>query len=241
MAVSVQDPISSVSNLSRVLESEPRAIGKKFKWNVFLATFFIPILFQFYSTAFKCDFLEVLHMNGCGEQCASTKHHLSPTDALRYHEHFDSLSQMAKKQWLLDYFIMTSSGKGKELDIPHLVCGKEVCLPLWLATLGISQSYYYSVRTLFLRGHKRIVNQVQRNPTERTNEAMAWMDNFVSLMGDKMPDRATVHLPSCLSKLSVYQRMAGELRQRGRSKIVSQSQFFEIWKTHFHHVTIPKV
>ena len=40
MAMSVQDPISSVSNLSRVLESEPGAIGKKLKWNVFLATFF---------------------------------------------------------------------------------------------------------------------------------------------------------------------------------------------------------
>ncbi len=56
-----------------------------------------------------------------------------------------------------------------------------------------------------------------------------------------MPDRVTVHLPSCLSKLSVYQGMASELKERGRSKIVSQLQFFVVWKTHFHHVTIPKV
>ena len=180
-------------------------------------------------------------MNGCGEKCATRTHNLSPIDTLRYHEHFDSLSQMAKKQWLLDYFIMTSSSKEEQIDMPLLICGKEVCLPLWLATLGISQSYYYSVRTLFLRGHKRLVSQVHRNPTQRTSEAIAWMDNFVSLMGDKMPDRATTHLPSCLSKLSVYQRMASELKERGRSKIVSQSQFFELWRTQFHHVTIPKV
>ncbi len=189
----------------------------------------------------KWDFLEVMQMNSCGENCAIQKHHLSPTDILKYHEHFDSLSQMAKKQWLLDYLIMNSSGEGEQLDIPLLICGKGVCLTLWLATLGISQSYFYGVRTLFLRGHKRILSHVQRNPTQRTSEAMAWMDNFVSLMGDKMPDRATVHLPSCLSKLSVYHRMASDLRERGRTKIVSQSQFFEIWKTHFHHVTIPKV
>lgn len=67
------------------------------------------------------------------------------------------------------------------------------------------------------------------------------MDNFISLMSDKMPDRATVHLPSCLSKLCDYQRKASDLKARGRLKIVSQSQFFDLWKTHFSHVTIPKV
>ena len=181
------------------------------------------------------------NMNGCGERCAATKHFLSPTDILRYHEHFSGLPQMAKKQWILDYFIMTSSGEAEHFDTPLLICGKSVCQPLWLSTLGISQSHFYSVRTLFLQGHKQILSQPQCTPTVRTNEAVAWMDNFVSLMGDKMPDRATIHLPSCLSKLSVYHRMASDLKQRGRSKVVCQSQFFEIWKTHFHHVTIPKV
>ena len=189
----------------------------------------------------KWDFLEVANMNGCGERCAVTKHFLYPTDILRYHEHFTSLPQMTRKQWLLDYFIMTSSGEPEGLDTPLLICGKSVCLPLWLNTLGISQSYFYSVRTLFLQGHKQILSQAQRTPTVKTNEAVAWMDNFVSLMGDKMPDRATIHLPSCLSKLSVYHRMASDLKERGRSQVVSQSQFFEIWKTRFHHVTIPKV
>lgn len=197
-------------------------------------------LLYFVSTGW--DFLQVMQMNGCGESCAITKHHIGLADALRYHNHFDSLPQMAKKQWVLDYLIMNSSGEGEQSAVIHLlICGRPVCQPLWLATLGISQSYFYGVRALFLQGHKRLVSHVNRNPTEKTSEAIAWMDNFVSLMGDKMPDRATTHLPSCLSKLSVYQRMSKAQKERGKTSIISQSQFFEIWKSHFSHVTIPKV
>lgn len=182
-----------------------------------------------------------MHVNGCGEDCAVTKHHLDIADTLRYHEHFDSHTQTAKKQWVLDYLVMNSSGEGEQHTIHFLVCGKPVCLTVWLATLGVSQSYFYGVRSLFLRGHKQLISQVYRNPTEKTSEAMAWMHNFVSLMGDRMPDRATIHLPSCLSKLSVYQRMCKALKERGKTTVISQSQFFEIWKCHFSRVVIPKV
>lgn len=56
-----------------------------------------------------------------------------------------------------------------------------------------------------------------------------------------MPDRPTIHLPSSLSKISIYQNMTEELQQRGKSVVISQSQFFDVWKTPFGHVTIPKV
>ena len=122
-----------------------------------------------------------------------------------------------------------------------MISGKVVCLAVWIATLGLSKSYYYGVRQLFLQGCKRIVSHIHRNPTQKTNEAVAWLDNFLSLMGDKMPNRGTIHLPSCFSKLSIYQRLVQEFKDRRKDQIISQSQFFEIWKTHFHHVSIPKV
>lgn len=185
------------------------------------------------------NFLEVARMSGCGECCATTRHHLDPLDILRYHNHFASLSTITKKQWVLDYFIMNSSC---ESETPYFICGKVVCLSLWVATLDISLSYFYNVRSLYQQGHKSIVAQVHRNrPLAKTSEAMAWMESFFDLMGEKMPDRATVHLPSCLSKLCIYQRLEAEMRERGRSQIVSQSQFFFLWKLHFSHVSIPKV
>lgn len=189
----------------------------------------------------KWDFLQIYRMNGCGEACPGTKHHLSTTDILRSHEHFTSLPVLARKQWILDYLIMHSSEQSEQMEIALMISGKVVCLPVWIATLGFSKSHYYGVRQLFLQGCKRIVSHIHRHPTQKTNEAVAWLDNFVTLMGDKMPDRATIHLPSCFSKLSVYQRLVQEFKDRGKGQIICQSQFFEVWKTHFHHVSIPKV
>ena len=194
-----------------------------------------------FCTGAPWNFLTVLCLDGCSAQCATAAHHLLPTDILRYHEHFTGLSPFAKKQWLLDYFVMNSSGTGEQLEIPYYICGKRVCFQLWIKTLGISQSHFYNVRSLFLKGHKRIIQQVVRTPLQRTSEAVAWMDSFFTRIGDRMPDRPTIHLPSSLSKISIYQNMTEELQQRGKSVVISQSQFFDVWKTHFGHVTIPKV
>ncbi len=183
----------------------------------------------------------MLKIAGCSERCATEKHYLTPGDILRYHEHYSSRSQQAKKQWLLDYLTMNSLEGSTSTEVALSICGKSVCLQLWLSTLGVSQSHYYSVRGLYLKGHKRIVSEIQRTPLPRTNEAVAWIEGYVSLMGDKMPNRATIHLPSSVSKVSMYQRMMAELKVRGKIDIISQSQFFGVWKTFFCHVTIPKV
>ena len=184
----------------------------------------------------RWDFLAVASMTGCCESCCSEKHDLSPMDILQSHEHVSGLSSASKKQWLLDYFWMNSSGTDTRL----LVCGRTVCLPLWLATLDISMSQYYSVRSLFQKGHKSLLVHINRAPMLKTNEAVAWMDVFFCLMGERMPDRGSVHLPSCLSRLSVYSRMVSDLKQRKKADIVCQSQFFHIWRLHFSHVVIPQ-
>ena len=111
-------------------------------------------------------------MNGCGEACPPNKHHLSTTDILRCHDHFMSLPQLARKQWILDYLIMHSSEDDQHTEMVLMISGKVVCLPVWLAALGISKSYFYSVRSLFLKGCNRIVTNIQRHPTVKTNEAI---------------------------------------------------------------------
>lgn len=60
-------------------------------------------------------------------------------------------------------------------------------------------------------------------------------------MGDQMPDRGVIHLPSSLTKVQVYQKMHTEMKSRGKEHVVSQSQFFNLWKEEFGNVSIPKV
>jgi len=91
---------------------------------------------------------------------------------------------------------MNSSGIGDQLEIPYFICGKRVCFQLWIKTPGISQSHFYNVQSLFLKGHKCIIQQVARTPLQKTSEAVAWMDSFFTYIGDRMPDRSTIHLLS---------------------------------------------
>ena len=54
-----------------------------------------------------------------------------------------------------------------------------------------------------------------------------------------MPDKLAIHLPSMLSRKSVYERMKQE--RCDSASLVSQSQFYALWSQHYPHVTIPAV
>ena len=56
-----------------------------------------------------------------------------------------------------------------------------------------------------------------------------------------MPHRMTMHLPSFLSKFSIYQRMVSDFQYRNKEQIISKSQFFLLWEKRFRHATIPSV
>ena len=54
-----------------------------------------------------------------------------------------------------------------------------------------------------------------------------------------MPDKIAIHLPSMLSRKSVYECMKQE--RSDCASLVSQSQFYTLWSQHYPHVTIPAV
>lgn len=92
-------------------------------------------------------------MDGCKKNCAQLVHKLSVIDILKFHEMYTT---SVKKQWLLDYFAMNSSGP----EIFYSICGKSVCFEVWLSVLGISQSYYYKVKSLFKDGVVKLNSEV---------------------------------------------------------------------------------
>ncbi len=55
-----------------------------------------------------------------------------------------------------------------------------------------------------------------------------------------MPTSTDVHLPSCLTKADVYALAVDDLSQGGL-KCCKPSTFYEIWRSEFPHVKIPKV
>ena len=181
-------------------------------------------------------------MNGCAVKCCINVHKVNALDILSYHSYFEQLSREARQKWLIQYFNNQSSKNGLgEVEINYYICGKEVCQPVWISTLGISVSTFYNARKKFLSGSLVVVHDTQRSPRLRTNQAIAWMKNYFDLIGDKLPHRMSVHLPSNLSKLAIYQRMTADFQKRRENIIISQSNFFRIWDENFPEVVIPKV
>ena len=53
-----------------------------------------------------------------------------------------------------------------------------------------------------------------------------------------MPDKMAIHLPSSLTVKMIYERMREE---RTSDSMISQPQFYNLWKEFYPHVVIPPV
>ena len=181
----------------------------------------------------------IISIHGCHQQCATNCHHLCETDIWLTHKRFSHLSSFHQRQWVLDYLhTNTSTSDGETV---FFVCGRAVCLPIWLAILGIGKSRFYEIRQSFIKGAlflERLTSPISHQP--KSCEAIAWMQNYFSQIGDYMPDHMAVHLPSFLTNLLVYTQMKEELESSGR-QVISQSHFYNLWTSEFPHVSIPKV
>ena len=185
----------------------------------------------------------VHQMHGCSRQCCHNVHGVSALDILTYNAYFNQLPKPARRKWLLDYITTHSSVSSEKLpEISFFVCGKAVCQVIWIATLGISSSFFYRIRQKAFSGSISIVTEPQRSPLQKTSKAIAWIENYFALVGDKLPHRMVIHLPSNLTKVGIYKKMCQDFAHRNEpTNIVSQSNFFKIWNENFPQVLIPKV
>lgn len=154
-------------------------------------------------------------LNGCSTACASKLHNLSEADIWVTSQHFKRLGSKQQRQWILDYLHLNTPQADKTATV-HMLCGKTVCLQVWLAVLELSMSRYYEVRRLFLEGAHQIEGPANlKSHQTKSCEALAWMNSY-------------------------FERMKEDLQ--GRDVLaISQSQFYTLWKQQYSHVTIPKV
>ncbi len=190
-----------------------------------------PILNESSAAAY---FSKILEVSGCeSKQCVSAKHHLTITDVWTARQRFDHLGQFQQRQWVLDNFHTN--------DTNFYIAGKAVCKPVWLATLGLSRSRFHEIKKSYNDG-VLFFEQIKspKSRMEKSHESVAWMKQFFDKVGDKMPDRLAIHLPSFMTQTSVYSRMKEDLLTQNLP-VISSSHFYNLWAADFPHVTIPKV
>ena len=70
--------------------------------------------------------------------------------------------------------------------------------------------------------------------------AIGWLRMFIKKLGDHMPMKDEIHLPTCLTKFDVYMLAADDLSQ-GNLQCCGMSTFYRIWAAEFPNVKIPQV
>ena len=68
----------------------------------------------------------------------------------------------------------------------------------------------------------------------------SWLRTFIQKVGDELPICDEIHLLSCLTKGDVYALAVDDLTQGGL-ECSKMSTFYEVWKSEFPNVKIPKV
>ena len=65
---------------------------------------------------------------------------------------------------------------------------------------------------------------------------------LIGRIGDHLPDKLVIHLPSSLTVKAVYERMVEEMTTCSMlHSTVSQPQFYNLWKEFYPQVSIPTV
>ena len=180
----------------------------------------------------------------CNQLCLR---HLTATDIISSKANFVAMTGTKQKQYLIDRIKEGScecNPKSGEVTTKYFVAGKEICGTAWAQVYGISP------RTL-CRMLKQLANMEEathgnvgkKRANTKAESVSAWMDAYFNLIGDKMPDKNQIHLPSWETQKDIYSRYIGDMKDRGMSEeeIAGISAFYKIWTEQFSNVVIPQV
>ena len=70
--------------------------------------------------------------------------------------------------------------------------------------------------------------------------AKSWLSSYAANLAEKQPDKEELHLPSCLTKLCIFEKYKEEMGAANEDTI-EISRFREMWMEHFPHLKINKV
>lgn len=165
-------------------------------------------------------------------------------DDLWYAEvQFNERRQTAKRNFVLEFLLDHSQiNDSGEYETEFFVRGKSICREAWLLAYNINKETFRRIHHKFKDGvvvfeHR---NKGKNTVMPKTAECIAWLQFFISSVGDHQPDKGCIHLPSCFSRSDIYKKMLEE-NIALNLPTVSLSHFYNIWEKHFSHVLISKV
>jgi hypothetical protein len=92
------------------------------------------------------------------------------------------MSATEQRRWMYEYFSNhcpnDDEGVCEPLGLQFVLCGKNVCKAVWLATLAISTSRYYEQRSLFIESPGPPEKKKMRTLSSKSVAAISWMTSY---------------------------------------------------------------
>lgn len=176
----------------------------------------------------------------CDRKQISCFKYLSQADIEKVREEFYSLSTEVLQTQFLITFMRNHSKADK--SILYTVAGHVVCEVCFRMVYGIRYNRFAAVKKKFLEGvvlAEHGLLGIRHGACARIR-LIAWLRTFIEKVGDKLPMRDEIHLPSCMTKSDVYALACDDLTQGGL-ECSKMSTFYDVWKSEFPNVKIPKV
>ena len=126
----------------------------------------------------------------------------------------------------------------------YFVAGKEICAAAWCKVYSVSYRTLRRMKQKIILGEEmEHGNLGKKRRNTKTEAAIAWMDRYFNLIGDKMPDKDQIHLPCWENQKDIYHRYCNDFKSRGSMEedLLGISLFYKVWIDHFSNVIIPEV
>lgn len=182
---------------------------------------------------------EVVLKNCCDENCLGK---VSVADVIYAREGFYEKSEVDQNQHVLTYMHQHRKRESSSTDCVYVIGGAVVCENAWRLVMGIKRTRFQSLKKKVTSGVVLIEHgrKGMCYTSAASTNISSWMSSFFKKVGDRMPMKEMIHLPSCLSKQDVYSIACDDLEGNGLATC-GRSTFFQLWKSQYSHVVIPKV
>ena len=172
--------------------------------------------------------------------------HLTAYNVMTARRRFFSFGTNAQRQWVIDRLHENSYGIEKgSITTKYFIAGDEVCQVAWCAVYSISKKRITRMLKSASLGYITAEhgNKGKKRSKMKTQNVTAWMERYFHLVGDKMPHKDQIHLPSWETQKDVYSRYCADMAEQhiSENELVSLSMFYKIWNDKFSNVVIPEV
>ncbi|XP_060595320.1 uncharacterized protein LOC132749532 [Ruditapes philippinarum] len=179
----------------------------------------------------RLESINEVYMKACCENdCCSN---YSVDEILKEREFYWSLS--VEKQRSFIFAQLRNS-----VSYQFAVCGKNMCEVGWRQLYGIKRRRYYELKRRLVIKEEPLPSITKlKTPSRVKLQARTWLQNYIQLHAERMPDREELHLPHCVSKDAIFQQYRSAMIEASE-KHLSVSSFNDMWLKGFPNVKISK-